>query len=81
MTMFNTRQIRPAVQAYPTRATKVRYKIEVANCNNPWAASMRPYMQRLLGNDSLGAKTLELLTAAWAKSTPDTYCNAIKQYF
>jgi site-specific recombinase XerD len=56
----------------------VCYNIEVAGCNNPWGASMRPYMQRLLGTDSLGAKTLELLTAAWAKSTSDTYCTAIK---
>jgi hypothetical protein len=79
--MFNTRQIMPTVQTYPTRAPKVRYKIEVAGCNNPWAASMRPYMQRLLGTYSLGAKTLELLTAAWAKSTSDTYNIAIKPYF
>jgi site-specific recombinase XerD len=42
---------------------------------------MRPYMQRLLGTNSLGAKTLELLTAAWAESTSDTYNNAIKSYF
>jgi hypothetical protein len=42
---------------------------------------MRPNMQRLLGIDSLGAKTLELLTAAWAKSTSDTYNIAIKPYF
>jgi site-specific recombinase XerD len=34
-----------------------------------------------MGTDSLGAKTLELLTAAWAKSTSDTYNNAIKPYF
>jgi hypothetical protein len=81
MTMFNTRKIRPTVQTYPTRAAKVRYKIEVAGCNKPWPASIRPYMQRLLGTDSLGAKTLELLTAAWAKSTSDTYNNAIKPYF
>jgi hypothetical protein len=79
--MFNTRELMPAVQAYPTRAAKVRYKVEVAGCNNPWAASIRPYMQRLLGSDSLGAKTLELLTAAWAKSTSDTYNNAIKPCF
>jgi ABC-type microcin C transport system permease subunit YejE len=71
----------PAVQAYPTRATKVRYKVEVASYNNPWAASMRPYMQRLLGTDSVGAKTLDLLTAAWAKSTSDTYNSAIKPNF
>jgi hypothetical protein len=45
--MFNTRQIRPTIHTYPTRAPKVRYKIEVAGCNNPWTASMRPYMQRL----------------------------------
>jgi site-specific recombinase XerD len=38
-------------------------------------------MQRLLGTDSLGAKTLDLLTAAWAKSTSDTYNSAIKPYF
>jgi hypothetical protein len=38
-------------------------------------------MQRLLGTDSLGAKTLELLTAAWAKSTSDTYSSATKPYF
>jgi site-specific recombinase XerD len=41
---------------------------------------MRPYMQRLLGTDNLGAKTLELLTSAWAKSTSDTYSSAIKPY-
>jgi hypothetical protein len=52
--------------------------MEVAGCNNPWAASMRPYMQRLLGAYSLGAKTFELLTASWAKGTPDTYKYAIK---
>jgi hypothetical protein len=38
-------------------------------------------MQRLLGIDRLGAKALELPTAAWAKSTSDTYNNAIKLYF
>jgi hypothetical protein len=65
----------------PHRATKVRYKVEVAGCNNPWAALMRPYMQCLLGTDSLGAQTLEFLTAACAKSTSDTYNNAIKPYF
>jgi hypothetical protein len=81
MTMFNTRQIRQAVKAYPIRAAKVRYKVEVAGCNNPWAASMRPYMQRLMGIDSLGARTLELLTAACAKRTSDTYNSAIKPYF
>jgi hypothetical protein len=70
-----------AIQSYPTRAAKVRCKIEVAGCYNPWVASMRPYMQRLLGTYSLGARTLELLTAAWAKSTSDTYNNAIKRYF
>jgi hypothetical protein len=53
----------------------------VAYCNNPWAASVRPYMQRLLGTNSLGAKTLDLLTAAWAKSTSDTYNSAIRPYF
>jgi hypothetical protein len=53
----------------------------VAGWNKPWAASMRPYMQCLLGTDNLGAKTLELLTAAWAKNTSDTYNNAIKPYF
>jgi hypothetical protein len=42
---------------------------------------MRPYMQRLLGTYNLGAKTIELLTAAGAKSTSDTYRNAIKPYF
>jgi hypothetical protein len=71
----------PAVQTYPTRAAKVRYKIELAGCNNPWAASMRPYMQRLMGTNSLGSKMLEVLTAAWAKSTSDTYISAIKPYF
>jgi hypothetical protein len=57
--MFNTRHTKPAIQAHPSRAAKVRYKIEVAGYKNPWAESMRPYMQRLLG-----AKTLELLPAA-----------------
>jgi hypothetical protein len=41
---------------------------------------MRPYMQRLLGTDSFGAKAFELLTAAWAKSMSDTYNSAIKPY-
>jgi hypothetical protein len=81
LAMFNTRQIKPALQSYPSRAAKVRYNIEVSGCNNPWADSMRPYMQRLMGTDSLGAKTLELRTAAWAKSTSDIYNNAIKPYF
>jgi hypothetical protein len=35
LTMFNTRQIKPAIQTYPTRASKVHYKIEVAGSNNP----------------------------------------------
>jgi hypothetical protein len=76
--MLNTRQIKPEVQTYPAQAAKVRYKIEVAGCNNTWAASMRPYMQRLLGTHRIVAKTLELLTAAWARSTPNTYNIAIK---
>jgi hypothetical protein len=75
--MFN----RPAIQSYPARVAKVRYKIEVASCNNLWADSMRPYMQRLLGTDSLGAKTLELLTADWEKNTSDMNNNAIEPYF
>jgi hypothetical protein len=81
LTMFNKRQIMLAIQTNPTRAALVRYKIEVAGCDNPSAAPMRPYMQRLMGTDSLEAKTLELLTAAWAKSTSDTNSNAIKPYF
>jgi hypothetical protein len=48
LAMFNTRQIRLAVQNYPSRATKVFYKIEDADCDNPWADSMRPYMQTTL---------------------------------
>jgi hypothetical protein len=56
LTMFDTRQIRLAVEAYPTRAAKVRYKVEVAGCNNLWAASMHPYIQRLQGTHSLGEK-------------------------
>jgi site-specific recombinase XerD len=31
--------------------------------------------------ESLGAKTLELLSTAWARSTADTYNTAIKSYF
>jgi hypothetical protein len=42
---------------------------------------MRRYMQRLPGTGSLGANTLELLSAAWAKSKSDTYNSAIKPYF
>jgi hypothetical protein len=34
-----------------------------------------------MGTYNLGAKTLEILTAAWAKSASDTYNNAIKPYF
>jgi hypothetical protein len=34
-----------------------------------------------MGIDSLEAKTLDLLTAAWAKSTSDTHNSAIKPYF
>jgi hypothetical protein len=48
----------------------------------PWADSMCPYMERLLGTNSLRAKTtLELLIASWAKSTSDTCSNAIKPHF
>jgi hypothetical protein len=43
--MFNTRYITPAGQSYPTYARKVRYKLEIAGCNNPWADLMSPYMQ------------------------------------
>jgi hypothetical protein len=60
--MLSTRHIKPAIQGYPALATKARYKIDVACCNNPWADSKRPYMQRLLGTDNLGAKFLELYT-------------------
>jgi hypothetical protein len=81
LTMFNTQNIRPTVQTYPSRAAKVRYTIEVAGCNNPWTASKCPYMRRLPGTYNLGAKTLELWTAYWAKSPSDTYHNAIKPYF
>jgi hypothetical protein len=81
MTMFNRRKIKQVIQSYLSRASKVRYKIEVAGCTNPRAALMRPYMQRLLGIDSHGAKTLELVTNAWARSTSDTYNIAIKPYF
>jgi hypothetical protein len=42
----------------PAPATKVRYKLEIAGCNNPWADSMRPHNRRLLGTDTLGARTL-----------------------
>jgi hypothetical protein len=34
---FNTRHITLADQSYPSRASKVRYKIETLGCNNPWA--------------------------------------------
>jgi hypothetical protein len=79
--MFITRPTISAVRSYTTRTTKVRYKLEIAGCNYPWADSMRPYMQRLHGTNTLGAKTLELLTATWAKSTSETYGSAIKPYF
>jgi hypothetical protein len=79
LTMFSTRHIMPTVQSYPSRAAKVRY--EISGCNNPWADSMRPYMQRLMGTVSLGAKTLELWTTALRKSKADTCNNAIKPYF
>jgi hypothetical protein len=39
-------------------------KIEVAGCGNPSADSTRPYMQRLMGTNSLGASDIELITAA-----------------
>jgi hypothetical protein len=81
LTMFSTRHIKQAIQSYPSRVAKIRYNVEVAGCKNPWADSMRPYMQRLLGTDRLGTKTLVLLTASWAKSTADTYMSAIKPYF
>jgi hypothetical protein len=42
---------------------------------------MCPYMQRLLGTDTLGAKALESLTATWVKSTSETYDSAIKPHF
>jgi hypothetical protein len=77
--MFNTREIKPAVQNYPTREAKVRYKLEIYGCKYPLPYSMRPYMQRLLVADTMGGKTLELIIAAWAKSTSETHGNAIKQ--
>jgi hypothetical protein len=80
--MFKTRQPIPAVQIYPIRPTMVRYMLEIAGCNNRYAdSSIRPYMQRLLGTDTLGAKALELLTSAWAMSTSETYGRTIKPYF
>jgi hypothetical protein len=42
---------------------------------------MRPYMQRLLGTDNLGATTIDSMTATWAKSTSETYGTAIKPHF
>jgi hypothetical protein len=60
----------------------VRYKLKISGCDKLWAASMRLYMQRLLGTDNLGAKTLELLTTTWAKSTSEAYYgSAIVPYF
>jgi hypothetical protein len=76
LTMFITRPISSAVRSYTTRTTKVRCKLKIAGCNNPWANSPCPYLQRL--HATLGAKTLQLLTATWAKSTSETYGSAIK---
>eukprot|EP00873_Tetraselmis_striata_P019942 jgi/Tetstr1/440206/TSEL_028558.t1 len=42
---------------------------------------MRPYMTRVLGSDTLGAKTLELLSIAWAPATAASYASCMKQYF
>eukprot|EP00873_Tetraselmis_striata_P045490 jgi/Tetstr1/465754/TSEL_010379.t1 len=42
---------------------------------------MRPYMTRVLGSDTLGAQTLELLSAAWAPATTASYASCMKQYF
>jgi hypothetical protein len=64
-----------------TRAAKVRYKLETSRCNSPWADSMRPSMQRILDTGTIGAKILEMLTAAWAKSTSETYGSEIELYF
>jgi hypothetical protein len=38
-------------------------------------------MTKILGSDVLGAKTLALLSAAWAPSTIATYNNTIRRYF
>jgi hypothetical protein len=66
-TIIDTCHIKPAVLSYFTRAGKVRYKLKLDGCNNLCADSMRPYMQLLVGAESLGAKTLEILTTTLAK--------------
>lgn len=63
------------VCAAPVHATAIKYRIDVAGCTKPWADSMRPYMTRVLGSDTLGAQTLELLLAAWAPTTATPYAS------
>lgn len=83
LAMFPAGHVLPAVQgqSLPQRKSRVKYGLQIAGCTNPWADTMRPYMQRMLGSDALGAKTLELLTAAWAETTADTYASCIRKYF
>jgi hypothetical protein len=53
----------------------------VAAYTNPWIETMKPFMTRILGSGVLGAKTLALLSAAWARNTRATYGSTTRRYF
>jgi hypothetical protein len=56
-----------------------KYTANVTTNTNPWIETMKPYMTMLLGSDALGAKTLALLSTAWAPNGGATYDNTIRQ--
>jgi hypothetical protein len=43
--------------------------VTVTANTKPWIETIKPYMTKILGSDVLGAKTLALLSAAWAPIT------------
>jgi hypothetical protein len=65
----------------PGRASKPKYIVIVTPDTNPWIETMKPYMTKILSSNVLGAKTLALLSAAWAPNTTATFGNTIRRYF
>jgi hypothetical protein len=55
--------------------------VNVTANTNPWIKTMKSYITKIPGFDVLGAKTLALLSAAWAPITATTYGSTIRRYF
>jgi hypothetical protein len=58
-----------------------KYKVNVRGNTNPLIETMKPYMTMFLGSDVLNAKTVALLSAAWAPSTTTTCGSTIRRCF